>query len=177
LQGAKTVAEEQAMTDTLTGLRNRRAADLTLAALCEMQADFSLMHMDLDFFKAVNDTLGHAAGDHVLKEVARILMAEVRTSDTAARIGGDEFLVVMPGLIEPVRVQRMARRIIDCVSEPMPFEGSICSISASIGVTRSTFYDAPRPEVMLADADAALYISKNSGRAQVTLFSGEGTRD
>jgi diguanylate cyclase (GGDEF)-like protein len=172
LQGAKSVAEEQAMTDTLTGLRNRRAADLTLAALCDQGGDFSLMHMDLDFFKAVNDTLGHAAGDHVLRSVARILTAEIRVSDMAARIGGDEFLLILPGLIDPARLQRIAARIIDCVSEPMQFEGAVCKISASIGVTRSTLYGTAQPDLMLADADAALYASKNAGRAQVTIFAG-----
>lgn len=171
LHGAKVVAEEQAMTDTLTGLRNRRAADMTMAALCDAGADFSLLHMDLDYFKAVNDTLGHAAGDHVLKEVARILKAEIRTSDTAARIGGDEFMVIMPGLVEAQALHRIAARIIAGISEPMPFEDAIALISASIGMTRSTDYDGLRAEVMMADADEALYASKHAGRAQARLFS------
>lgn len=173
LQGAKLVAEEQAMTDTLTGLRNRRAADMTLAALCEAEAEFSLVHMDLDYFKAVNDTLGHAAGDHVLKEVARVLAAETRASDTVARVGGDEFLIIMPGLVEPKGLFRLAQRIIAGVSEPMPFEGSVCRISASIGMTRSPLYRHLSPEAMMADADDALYASKRGGRAQAQLFSGD----
>lgn len=171
LHGAKVVAEEQAMTDTLTGLRNRRAADMTMAALCDAGADFSLLHMDLDYFKAVNDALGHAAGDHVLKEVARILRAEIRTSDTAARIGGDEFMVIMPGLVEAQGLHRIAARIIAGISEPMPFEDAVARISASIGMTRSTDYDVLRAEVMMADADEALYASKHAGRAQARLFS------
>ncbi len=171
LQGAKVVAEEQAMTDMLTGLRNRRAADMTLAALCEAGAKFSLMHMDLDYFKAVNDTLGHAAGDHVLKVVAQILEAEIRTSDTAARVGGDEFVVIMPGLVDTRGLYRIAKRIIERITEPTEFEGATCKVSASIGITRSTIYDAPLAEQMLADADTALYASKHAGRAQARLFA------
>jgi diguanylate cyclase (GGDEF)-like protein len=176
LQGAKVVAEEQAMTDTLTGLRNRRAADATLAALCEARADFSLIHMDLDYFKAVNDTLGHAAGDHVLKVVAQILAAEIRGSDTAARVGGDEFVVILPGIIDPERLQVIAHRIIVAISEPMAFESASCQVSASIGMTRSVAYDLAHPDQMMADADAALYASKHAGRAQARLYMVEHTQ-
>lgn len=88
LQGAKVAAEEQALTDQLTGLRNRRALDLQMKALIRLGASFGLMHIDLDFFKQVNDTLGHAAGDHVLREVARVLTQETRATDMAARVGG-----------------------------------------------------------------------------------------
>lgn len=172
LHGAKVVAEEQAMTDMLTGLRNRRAADATLSALCDAGAEFSLLHMDLDYFKAVNDTLGHAAGDHVLKAVAHILEAEIRMADTAARIGGDEFVVVMPGQVDPRGLARIAHRIIERISEPMAFEGAFCKVSASIGMTLSTSYDSPQPEQMLADADTALYAAKRAGRGQAQLFSG-----
>lgn len=177
LQGAKNVAEEQAMTDPLTGLRNRRAADATLAALCDAGAEFSLIHLDLDYFKAVNDMLGHAAGDHVLKVVAQILAAEIRGSDTAARVGGDEFAVIMPGLIDPDRLQVIARRIIAAISEPMIYDTSTCKVSASIGMTRSVTYDTAFPDQMMADADAALYASKHAGRAQARLFQVEDRRD
>jgi diguanylate cyclase (GGDEF)-like protein len=171
LQGAKVAAEEQAMTDTLTGLRNRRAADATLAALCEAHAAFSLLHMDLDYFKAVNDTLGHAAGDHVLKVVAQILEAEIRGADTAARVGGDEFVVIMPGLVDPDRLQAIAARLIASISEPIAFDSATCTVSASIGMTRSVIYDQALPEQMMADADAALYASKHAGRGRAQLYA------
>ena len=171
LQGAKVAAEEQAMTDTLTGLRNRRAADTTLAALCEAHAEFSLLHMDLDYFKAVNDTLGHAAGDHVLKVVAQILEAEIRGADTAARVGGDEFVVIMPGLVDPDRLQAIAGRLITSISEPMAFDSAMCKVSASIGMTRSVVYDQAFPDQMMADADAALYASKHAGRGRAQLYT------
>lgn len=171
LQGAKVVAEEQALTDTLTGLRNRRALDHDLANLTRVTIPFSLMHIDLDYFKAVNDTLGHAAGDHVLREVAKVLSAETRIGDTVARVGGDEFVVMLPGLADAVLLQQIAQRIIMRLSVPMEFESRSCCIAGSIGMTMSTQYAVVDPQQMLSDADQALYASKRAGRAQATLFS------
>jgi diguanylate cyclase (GGDEF)-like protein len=173
LQGDKQMAEAQALTDTLTGLRNRRALSLVLDQLTEARAPFGLMHIDLDFFKAVNDTLGHAAGDHVLRHVGEVLQQETRGHDTVARAGGDEFVVVFPGLTDPARLDLIARRIIEALTEPIAFEGQICRISASIGITVSTRYDEPHPDRMHLDADAALYASKRAGRGRA-LFHGSG---
>lgn len=170
LQGAKVAAEEQALTDTLTGLRNRRALDLVLAGLIGQGAVFGLMHLDLDFFKQVNDTLGHAAGDHVLRAVAAVLRAETRATDTVARVGGDEFVLVLPGLTEVTQLTHIARRIIDRLTQPIDFEGQACRISGSIGVTVSTLYTPPDADRMLSDADAALYASKRAGRGQAQVY-------
>lgn len=164
LQGAKSAAEEQALTDTLTGLRNRRAQDLALEQVLGKATPFGLMHLDLDYFKAVNDTLGHAAGDHVLREVSRILSEETRSIDTVARVGGDEFVVILPELAEPARLRNIANRMIAKLQEPMLFEGQSCQISASIGMTISTFYPNPSADQMLSDADQALYACKRAGR-------------
>lgn len=173
LQGAKTVAEELALTDTLTGLRNRRALDHDMSYLLRRAAPFCLMHIDLDYFKAVNDTLGHAAGDHVLREVAKVLCVETRAGDTVARIGGDEFVVILPALADANMLQQIAHRIIARLNVPMDFDGQACRIAASIGMTLSTRYSSPDAQQMLSDADHALYASKRAGRAQATLFADE----
>ena len=171
LEGAKTAAEALALTDVVTGLRNRRAMGLALDRQTHLRAPFSLMNIDLDFFKQVNDTLGHAAGDQVLEQVAVILCGETRGSDTVARVGGDEFVLIFPGLTDAVKLGHLARRILKQLEIPMMFEGKPCCISASIGTTMSTQYPEPDPEQMLADADRALYASKRRGRRQVTAFT------
>lgn len=166
-------AEEEALTDPLTGLRNRRAADLFLDRLCTARAPFGLLHMDLDFFKAVNDTLGHAAGDFVLECVGRILREQVRAEDCAARIGGDEFVIILPNRSEPDVLAAIARRIIARVSEPKDFDGQPCRVSASIGIVRSVDLLVADGPQMLAAADRALYAAKHAGRGQAVLL-GQG---
>ena len=174
LLGAKATAEEQALTDTLTGLRNRRALEVALPALIGQGVAFGLMHIDLDYFKLVNDTLGHAAGDLVLREDAKSLVVETRVSDTVARVGGDEFVVLLPGLSDAARLSQIALRIIDRLNQPIDFDGKICRVSASIGLTISTLYKSPEGERMLSDADAATYVSKRAGRAQVQFYQPSG---
>ena len=168
LQGAKSEAEEQALTDTLTGLRNRRAMDAVLNDLIARRQPFGVMHVDLDFFKQVNDTLGHAAGDFVLQQVAAVLNAETRAGDMVARVGGDEFVILFPGLVNILLLNTIAERMIDRLSQPLLFDGQEARISASIGMTVSTAYDRPEPDRILSDADRATYASKHAGRARVT---------
>lgn len=173
LQSAREAAETQALTDTLTGLKNRRAMDDLLARLLRTRAEFSMMHVDLDFFKAVNDTLGHAAGDHVLLEVARIMEEEVRSVDTVARVGGDEFVIVINGVDDRGTLRGIAERLIARLCEPIRFGSELCRISGSIGIVVARDYTAPSADLMLGDADAALYASKRNGRGQHTFFSPE----
>lgn len=169
LEGARMAAEEEAMTDALTGLRNRRAADLVLERMCAGLTPFGLLHMDLDYFKAVNDTLGHAAGDLVLETVGRILREELRIEDCAARIGGDEFVVIIAGRNDSRTLQAIAERIIARISQPMAFEGQEVRVSASIGIARSDDPAATDATQLLASADRALYAAKHAGRGQAVL--------
>lgn len=173
LHGARLAAEEQAATDALTGLKNRRAMDQVLQRLTESHRPFGLMHVDLDYFKAVNDTLGHAAGDHVLKVASQVLLDAVRSGDTVARVGGDEFVLVFENLVDGGRLMEIANRIVQKLEEPVDFEGETCRISGSIGFTTSTFYDQPDLDQMLSDADVALYSSKHRGRACSTMVTKE----
>lgn len=176
LQGAMIAAEEQAYTDTLTGLKNRRAMDHVLARLAEWGTRFGLMQIDLDWFKAVNDTLGHAAGDFVLQTVARIMVEETRESDTVARVGGDEFVVILPHASSQDVLQNIGQRIIDDLSRPMNYQGEVCRISASIGLA---FYDPHGSKTVaeiMDDADVALYASKDGGRGRQTVYH-PGLRD
>ncbi|MFY0690671.1 MAG: GGDEF domain-containing protein [Paracoccaceae bacterium] len=170
LQGAKVAAEEQAFSDTLTGLKNRRALDHLLARMARGSTPFGLMTLDLDYFKQVNDTFGHAAGDHVLQKVAQILVSETRSGDMVARVGGDEFILAFQDCVDPRILNSIAARIISRLEQPIDYDGQSCRISASIGITLSSFYADPLPEQMLGDADMALYWSKHKGRACHTIF-------
>ncbi|MFZ5962834.1 diguanylate cyclase domain-containing protein [Thalassococcus sp. BH17M4-6] len=169
LQGARIAAEEQAFTDTLTGLRNRRALDHVLARLTDAGRPFALMHVDLDYFKAVNDRLGHAAGDFVLQNVAQILTGETRQNDIAARLGGDEFVVIVDGAQDRRTLADIAARIIIGLERPLDFGGQPCRISGSIGIACAPG-TAATPEALMAAADAALYTSKRAGRGRHTFF-------
>ena len=170
LQGAKQAAEVQAQTDTLTGLGNRRAFDAWLRHLTQQVKPFALMTVDLDYFKDVNDGYGHAAGDIVLKTVAAVLRAETRAEDYIARVGGDEFVIAFEDLIDPNQLTLIAKRIIAGFEQPIDVGGADCHVSASIGITVSTFYDQPNADKMMIDADRALYASKHRGRSQATMF-------
>ncbi|MCB2136014.1 MAG: GGDEF domain-containing protein [Rhodobacteraceae bacterium] len=175
LRDARREAEERALTDALTGLANRRALDLALEAAIASTArgrhPFALLHVDLDLFKAVNDTLGHAAGDHVLVHVAQVLKSVTRKYDVVARVGGDEFVLLLPDTVEEARIGHIAARIIEELERPLDYNGQTCRISGSIGVTLSVFYDRPDADRMLSDADAALYASKRAGRGRYTVHS------
>lgn len=170
LQGAMIAAEEQAFTDTLTGLKNRRALTHVMDRCLSGRRAFALMQLDLDFFKAVNDTYGHAAGDHVLQQVARILVAETRDADMVARVGGDEFVLVFDRLQDRARLDAIATRLIAGISAPILFQTHVCQVSASIG---SAFYsgsmEAGATE-LIAQADEALYAAKRAGRGRHFTF-------
>ena len=173
LKDAHRAAAEQALTDPLTGLANRRAFDAALtsaaARLARSGAGFALLHLDLDYFKDVNDTLGHAAGDEVLRRVAEGLRAEARRGDLIARVGGDEFVLMLGGPLEADDVMSAGRRIIARLEAETASVGSARPVSGSIGATLCLPGDARDGARMLADADQALYASKDAGRSTITL--------
>ena len=166
LDAARKAAEQIAQTDALTGLQNRRAMTQYLDQLISSRVPFACMHMDLDYFKRINDTFGHAAGDYVLRAVAQVLNSETRAEDCVARIGGDEFVLIFVRVTDRVLLQRIAQHMIARLEEPVQFDQHVCCISASAGTSISIDYPNPDPDVMLSDADRALYASKKAGRGQ-----------
>ena len=176
LQGAKIAAEEQAVTDMLTGLKNRRAADTLIEQLIDMDQPFSLMHVDLDFFKAVNDSFGHAAGDHVLQVVAQVMEDITRDSDIVARVGGDEFVIIFKGLTNPERLKDIAERLIKGIEMPIEFEDHLCAISASIGIALRYKGCKLDIDALVSLSDEALYSSKDGGRGQASFAVGDSQK-
>ena len=166
LDASLETAEAMAVTDRLTGLGNRRALDRELAALTDRARGFGMMHLDLDRFKAVNDTHGHAAGDAVLSEVGRILREETRGVDTVVRMGGDEFALILPDVGDPEVLGAVAERVLARLARPIHHRGEACRITGSIGIVLSSDYADRDAERMLSDADAALYRSKRAGRSR-----------
>ena len=184
LEEAREAAEIQAFTDPLTGLLNRRGFDLAFsralaarAAPPESRQEFALLQLDLDWFKDVNDRFGHAAGDTVLRRIAEILRHETRSEDAIAWVGGDEFLILLPGMISEATLLQLGRRLIAATQEPIPVEEHLCRVSASIGATLSERYDSVTAAKILSDGDSALYAAKRGGRGCMRLHGGqfEGT--
>ena len=157
----------QAHHDTLTGLPNRAAFYAAAAGeLASAPADryTAVLLVDLDGFKLVNDTLGHAAGDALLVTVGRRLQAALRDSDTAARLGGDEFVALLPELAAPEQADEVARRLLDRIQQPMSIAGREMRIRASIGIALGR-NGGPGLEQLLHHADTALYQAKDAGKA------------
>lgn len=173
LRAGKQEAEKAALTDGLTGLANRRAFDAALSSKLEGGSDFGVMHIDLDSFKVVNDTKGHAAGDRVLQRVAIVLNGQTRSSDVVARMGGDEFTILFDRFRDTDKLHQVATRIISQIEIPMQFDGELCEISASIGITTTSLREYTSEASILKDADLALYASKFKGKAQATIFKPE----
>ena len=148
--------------DSLTGLPNRHQFETTFSDLCLEQKPFTLWLLDLDDFKAVNDTYGHQAGDAVLKQVARRLECVVRTGDLLARLGGDEFVMLQPAIHPPEATQKLAARIKEEISSPYLIAGKKIRIGVSTGI-KVAANGEPNPYQVLREVDRALYRVKDSG--------------
>ena len=174
LEDARLVLEHNSLHDALTRLPNRRFLDqqLALAGAIEDGRPLTLLHIDLDRFKDINDTLGHAAGDEVLKQAAAVLRAHVPAEDFIARIGGDEFVLLSRREPAAADFPALSARLIGAISEPMAIEGHDCRIGASIGIaTRNEAEESA--EHLLVNADIALYEAKRRGRNRVEAFNDE----
>jgi diguanylate cyclase (GGDEF)-like protein len=165
-----------AMYDALTGLPNRRhmgeMLDTTLANFERTGRHCSVMLIDLDRFKQVNDTLGHPAGDALLKQVAERLLKIIGDKEKLCRLGGDEFQIILPDRDDRGMIGALANEIINSLSQPYSVEGSRCIIGASIGIAISPF-DGVASDEVIRNADLALYAAKGSGRGRFRFFSGE----
>ncbi|MCX7889106.1 MAG: GGDEF domain-containing protein [Rhodobacteraceae bacterium] len=169
MRGRRDVAETLALTDPLTGLANRRAFMAALDRAVQAAGrgqPFALLLVDLDRFKAVNDSFGHAAGDAVIAAAAAALRAETRGADLTARLGGDEFAAILRNVAQAEEAARVARRIIRAIERPVDWRGERLCVSASIGIARAPDALHGRPDQLLAAADAALYAAKNAGRGR-----------
>jgi diguanylate cyclase (GGDEF)-like protein len=168
--------EVLALTDPLTTLANRRAflERLTMAFATSRRSagPFAVLFLDLDDFKDVNDTLGHAIGDALLRQVVQRLRNTVRPADLVARFGGDEFAILQADASDPVAAATLAARVGTCLAAPFEIEGHEVRITASIGISPYSA-DVAGPAAMMMQADLALYRAKGDGRNCFRFHTGE----
>ncbi|MDF1597967.1 MAG: EAL domain-containing protein [Acidimicrobiia bacterium] len=163
--------KHQALHDSLTGLANRANFSLKVTEALDAitpDASVAVMFLDLDDFKSVNDSLGHAAGDQLLIEVAARLQAVCRADDEVARIGGDEFAVLVPVARDEAGVEALATRMVESLNMPFAIEDRQVVTRASIGVAFARPDDGPRE--LLSNADAAMYAAKHQGKGTYRTF-------
>ena len=154
--------------DALTGLANRRGFQDSLEHALSAGGSFSVLFLDLDDFKTVNDTLGHPAGDALLEAVAGRIRHQVRAGDVVARLGGDEFAVITEHL-DAEAAGAIAERIIRAVEQPFTFEGAVVTVGASVGVVDPGRASRVASELMRA-ADVAMYGAKALGKGRAHLY-------
>jgi two-component system cell cycle response regulator len=170
------VQQELALHDALTGLPNRRLLEDRIATTLQHarrnRHKAAIMYLDLDGFKEINDTYGHAYGDEILRMVAQRLVASSRKEDTVARIGGDEFMIVLPDLAGMNDSYVHAAKLVEVVAEPYHINDLTLRLSTSIGI--SIFPDdAQTVETLISIADCALYEAKRSGKNRYCATSAQ----
>jgi diguanylate cyclase (GGDEF)-like protein/PAS domain S-box-containing protein len=160
--------------DALTGLPNRRLLEdrigQALLAAKRGKTQVAIQFIDLDRFKIINDSLGHRIGDLLLQEVARRISSVLREVDTVSRIGGDEFVLVLPDIQSEEAVMEIARRILESVEQPYLIEGHVLSVSPSIGISLYPAHGAD-VETLINRADSAMYYTKQVGGKGFRLYS------
>ena len=161
----------RARTDALTGLVNRAAFCQHLADAAAVEGGLAVLFVDLDDFKGVNDGLGHAAGDTVLRHVADSLRQVTRTGDVCARLGGDEFALLLRG-VTPADAEQVGRRLVGLVCTPVPVSATWATVGASIGLSHSAV--PCDGEELLGRADVAMYRAKASGKNRVLTWTAGG---
>ena len=168
--------EYHAHHDALTGLPNRILLNdritTQLAHARRKQGMVAVLFLDLDRFKIINDSLGHAVGDQLLRVIARRLDKCVREEDTVARLGGDEFMVLLPNINGSSDAGRIARKVIDCLVDPISCHGHQLHITTSIGISIYP-YDGTDSETLIKHADISMYRAKELGRNKAVYFTAE----
>jgi diguanylate cyclase (GGDEF)-like protein len=159
--------------DSLTGLPSRKLFSEHLQSAIEgietPHGSFAVMFIDLDRFKVINDTLGHAAGDQLLQTIASRFKAAVRRDDMVARLGGDEFVVLASDVQSPRQAELIARKLLDAAREPIVLAGQECHVGASIGICLAPVHGT-EAELLLQRADVAMYQAKEMGRNKFQVF-------
>jgi diguanylate cyclase (GGDEF)-like protein len=163
-------AVQQANSDALTGLANRRGILQKLEAAFKAQKPLALFYIDLDKFKPVNDQYGHEMGDAVLKRVAELFTACVRDGDVVARLGGDEFLILFYGLTDRKLLEERAQKILDIINEPIWIDDLRIKLGASIGITVAP-QDGATVEALMNAGDETMYAVKKAGRNGYKFYS------